>query len=73
MFIDRDEIEEMLGCYYDFSQMTDEMWNEADELIEGEWERRGYTADDTQEFYDTYSAVCDGAVGRVLRQHGVSA
>ena len=69
MFIDIDEVMDAVGCYYDFDNVTDEMWNEIDEIVAGEWERRGYAPEDTEEFYDTYVAVLDGAVGYVINKH----
>lgn len=72
MFIDIDEAREAICCYYDVDLLTDEMWQEVDEIVQGDWERRGYeqTADDVAEFYDTYCMVLDGAVGYVLNKHG---
>ena len=69
MFIDIDEVMDAVGCYYDLDGVTDEMWNEIDEIVAGEWERRGYTPEDTGEFYDTYVAVLDGAVGYVINKN----
>lgn len=63
MFIDRDEVEEMLCEYYDFSEVTEDQWDQIDALVKGEVERRGI---DPTSDYDTYAAICDGCVGRVI-------
>jgi len=65
MYIDRDEIEEMLAGYYDFSEVTDEMWAKIDEEVRLRMVDRGL---DPQDDYDLYAAICDGAVGRAI--HG---
>lgn len=63
MFIDKDEIEEMLGEYYDFSNVSESQWQKIDKEVEQICKARGV---DSEEDYDTYSAICDGCVGRVL-------
>ena len=63
MWIDTYEIEEMLGEYYDFRNVTDEQWREIDALIVAECNKRGISPTDD---YDTYAAICDGCVGKVL-------
>lgn len=63
MWIDTYEIEEMLGEYYDFQNVTDEQWREIDALIVAECNKRDISPTDD---YDTYAAICDGCVGKVL-------
>ena len=53
----------MLGEYYDFQNVTDEQWREIDALIVAECNKRGISPTDD---YDTYAAICDGCVGKVL-------
>lgn len=66
MYIDRNEIEEILGEYYDFSDWKEEDWERASEAIEKEVERRGIHVEESAEEYDRYCAVCDGVVGRIM-------
>ena len=61
MFIDKDEIEEMLGEYYDFEQVTDEQWNALDKAVVERW---GETPYDDEE-YDEYASVVDGCCSKL--------
>lgn len=54
-FIDKEEIEEMLGEYYDFQAVTDEQWNILDNEIRLLCEARGINA----QYCDEYVRVCD--------------
>ena len=62
-FIDKDEIEEMLGEYYDFSEVDDNTWKRIDKLVKEECKKRGVSRND----YETYAKVCDGCVGKALK------
>lgn len=62
-FIDKDEIEEMLGEYYDFSEVDDNTWERIDKLVKEECKKRGVPRND----YEAYAKVCDGCVGKVLK------
>ena len=65
MFIDKDELEEMLSCYYDLPTLTDEQWNQIDAIVEKECRERDL---DPSTDYDIYCAICDGAVGKVIEE-----
>lgn len=62
-FIDKDEIEEMLGEYYNFSNVSDYAWKCIDNIVGSECERRGVSPTD----YEAYAKICDGAVRKVLK------
>ena len=64
MFIDTLEIEEMLSEYYDFSEFTDTDWEKVDSIVRKTCKARGVSP--TRD-YDTYCAICDGAVAKVLK------
>ena len=65
MYIDKDEIEEMLGEYYDFTKVTTRDWIKIDKAIKKECEKRGVNSIDD---YDTYAAICDGCVGKIINK-----
>ena len=74
MFIDKYEIEEMLGQFYDFGSVTEHQWEKINNAVLAECKRRGLLdeaglLDDID--YDTYSAICDGCVGRVLSENAL--
>lgn len=54
-FIDKEEIEEMLGEYYDFQTVTEEQWNILDNEVRLLCEERGINA----QYCDDYVRVCD--------------
>ncbi len=54
-FIDRLEIEEMLGEYYNFEIVTDEMWIMLDSEIMKLCSERGVSPEYTEE----YARICD--------------
>ncbi len=54
-FIDRIEIEEMLGEYYNFEKVTEEMWLELELVIMEFCTERGVSPDYTEE----YARICD--------------
>lgn len=54
-FIDRDEIEEMLGEYYDFKRITDEQWLALDKEVSQLCSERGVGVD----YSEAYVRVCD--------------
>ena len=60
-FIDIDEIEEMLGEYYDFSSFTEEQWNKVDDIVRKE------CGNEPCDDYDEYARICDGAVAEVVK------
>lgn len=62
-FIDRDELEDVLMDYYDFSNMSDLDWEKADKEIEKLCDKRGIEADG-----EAYWKVCDGVIGRMLAE-----
>ena len=62
-FIDRNEIEEMLGEYYDFENVSEDSWKRIDKLVKAECKKRGVSRND----YEAYAKVCDGCVGKVLK------
>jgi hypothetical protein len=64
MFIDPDEVEEMLGEYYDFADFDDETWQEIDKEVKNLCESRGVSP---TEDYEKYARICDIAVNKVLR------
>ena len=67
MFIDPLEIEEILSEYYDFTDWTDQDWEEVDRRIEKECNRRGIfePEDGDEEYY----AVCDGIISNYLKEN----
>ena len=66
MFIDTNEIEEILGEYYDFSEWTEKMWADVDAEIERECAARGITYPDGGD--EEYYAICDGVIGKYLKK-----
>lgn len=65
MFIDPDEVEEMLGEYYDFADFDDETWQEIDKEVKTLCETRGVSPTGD---YEKYARICDIAVNKVLRK-----
>lgn len=65
MFIDPDEVEEMLGEYYDFADFDDETWQEIDKEVKNLCESRGVSPTGD---YEKYARICDIAVNKVLRK-----
>lgn len=54
-FLDRDEIEEMLGAYYDFQSLSDQQWSALDNKIKAMCINRGVSPDYSEE----YARICD--------------
>lgn len=63
-FIDKDEIEEMLSEYYDFSEVTETEWEQINSAIESECKKKGVSPFGN---YEEYAKICDGCVSRVLK------
>ena len=63
-FIDRDEIEEMLSEYYDFSEVSESEWDAINDAVESECKKKGVSPFGN---YEEYAKICDGCVSRVLR------
>lgn len=68
MTIDKLELEEILGDYYDFSDWEESDWERANKEIEAELERRGIEigADTSMEDLEEYWKICDGVCGRIM-------
>ena len=58
-FIDRDEIEEMIGEYYNFEKVTEEMWIELDSEIREMCSERGVSPDYAEEYVRICDACCE--------------
>ena len=70
MFIDKLEIEEVLGQYYDFMEMSEEDWERADKEIERVCRERGIVFNNTisEEDNEVYWKICDGVIGKMLAE-----
>ena len=65
-FIDRNEIADAVGEYYDFENATEKQWNEIDHEIRHELLMRGIdyaNMNDTE--YDQFCAIADGVCSKV--------
>ncbi len=55
LFIDKDEVEDMLQEYYDFNKVTESQWSALDQMVHEICSKRGIDSD----LYEEYARICD--------------